>query len=121
VAGRDTPTTRARLQQLADAFGWSGRIVTVPDERLRDPLGLEQLKNVPGYVAPPDLRQNVVMDSTRIREELGYTEMVPLGEGLRRTIEWLLVNPPPDYDSDYEDEDAVLASLWDPADPVSLH
>jgi nucleoside-diphosphate-sugar epimerase len=35
-----------------------------------------------------------VMDLAKIRRELGYRDVVPVEEGLRRTITWLLENPP---------------------------
>ena len=34
------------------------------------------------------MSQDMIMDSTRIRQELGYTEPVPLAEALQRTIMW---------------------------------
>lgn len=39
---------------------------------------------------PYDLRQHMVMDSTRIRNELGYSEPVTTAEGLQRVIAWEL-------------------------------
>jgi nucleoside-diphosphate-sugar epimerase len=90
------------VQTLADAAGWRGRIVTVPDQRL-----------------PPELQprgnfaQHLTLDTSRIREELGYREGVPLAEAVRRTVAWELANPPADVPVEafpYSAEDAVLAS-----------
>ena len=55
-----------------------------------------------------------MVDSTRIRRELGYEEIVPYDEGLRRTIAWQRANMPSAIDEDsfdYKGEDQVLASL----------
>jgi nucleoside-diphosphate-sugar epimerase len=71
------PTMRQRVQQLADVFGWNGRIITVPDDELPDDLRM-----------PYDLRQHMVMDTGRIRRELGYHEPITEGEAIQRTIRW---------------------------------
>jgi len=58
------------------------------------------------------LAQHWVADSQRIREELGYAEVIPLDEGLRRTIAWESQNPPAQVDSrqfDYDAEDKALS------------
>jgi hypothetical protein len=51
------------------------------------------------------------VDTTHIREELGYVELVPPDEGFRRTAEWERTQPPQEIDPqsfDYAAEDAVL-------------
>ena len=55
-----------------------------------------------------------VVDTTRIRAELGYMEVVPQEDALRRTVEWQWANPLEKYDSkefDYAAEDTLLAQL----------
>lgn len=97
-------TSMAELvRRLADAAGWSGRILAVPDDRL------------PALLRPSaDLRQELILDTTRIRTELGYREPVPLAAGFQRTVEWALRHPPgPDepmgkLDLDYAAEDSLL-------------
>ena len=52
------------------------------------------------------------MDGSRIRRDLGYTEIVSLDEALRRTIDWERAHPPAHVDPaqfDYAAEDAILA------------
>jgi dTDP-D-glucose 4,6-dehydratase len=56
-----------------------------------------------------DERQEYVVSSQRIRDELGFEERVPLSEGLRRTIEWERANPPEGVSFDYTAEDEALA------------
>ena len=41
-----------------------------------------------------DFRQNYTVDSSRIRRELGYAEIVPEDQALQRTIAWERLNPP---------------------------
>jgi nucleoside-diphosphate-sugar epimerase len=57
-----------------------------------------------------DARQQMIADSSRIRLELGYAEIVPEDIALQRTIEWELANPPKDsnVEADYAIEDALL-------------
>ncbi len=61
--------------------------------------------------------QDWVIDTTRIREELGYLELIPQDEALRRTIAWERKHPPDEISKwaapellDYASEDAILAS-----------
>jgi nucleoside-diphosphate-sugar epimerase len=82
--------------------GWQGRVVTVPHGRLPEPLRW----NI-------NAEQDIVVDSSCIRSELGYTERVDVEEALRRTITWERVNPPKEIDPkdfDYVAEDAFLAA-----------
>jgi nucleoside-diphosphate-sugar epimerase len=58
-----------------------------------------------------DDRQEYVVSSDRIRDELGYEERVPLAEGVGRTIEWERANPPDGVELDYAAEDETLARL----------
>lgn len=86
-------------QRVTRAGGWTGRIVIVPHGRLNDQGNFEH---------------HWVVDTTRIRAELGYMEVVPQEEALRRTVEWQWANPLEKYDPkdfDYETEDRILAEL----------
>lgn len=92
-----------RVEQIAKAADWHGRIVVLPAERVPEPLrwGINPA-------------QDVVADSSRIRHELGYSERIDLAEAFRRTIAWERVNPPEKIDPtqfDYAAEDQVLAGL----------
>ena len=54
--------------------------------------------------------QDLSLDTARIRHELGYAEVTPREEALRRTITWERANPP-QFDPaqfDYAAEDLVL-------------
>ena len=102
--GDAAPTPTAELvASLAAASGWSGRIVTVPIADLPEPMR-------PGV----DTAQELILDTSRIRDELGYSEPVPAAEGFRRTVEWATAHPPgPDQPMgrlrlDYGAEDDLL-------------
>lgn len=71
------------VRAIGEAAGWKGRVVTVP--RHAAPSHLFQKW---------DTRQHWVVDTTRLRRELGYREVVPLLKALRQTIEWERANPP---------------------------
>ncbi len=78
------------VEKIGEVANWRGQII---------PLAAEQL--------PTHLRrehrweQDWIVDTTRIREELGYTETVSLQEALRRTVAWWRTAP----------SDAVLPAL----------
>jgi dTDP-D-glucose 4,6-dehydratase len=57
--------------------------------------------------------QDWLVSSAKIREQLGYSEAMPLDAGIARTIEWERANPPAQIDPkqfDYESEDAAIYS-----------
>jgi nucleoside-diphosphate-sugar epimerase len=88
------------VDKIGQAVGWHGRVVLVPSGRLPEPLrwGI-------------NAEQDIVVDSSRIRRELGYEERVSLDEALKRTIAWERANPPKEFDPkefDYAAEDALL-------------
>ncbi len=89
------------VRKIGQAAGWQGRIVLIPRGRLPQPLrrGI-------------NAEQDMVVDTTCIRRELGYVERVGLDEALKRTVAWERANPPREVDPkefDYTREDAFLA------------
>jgi nucleoside-diphosphate-sugar epimerase len=95
------PTTAERIRNLAKLSGWNGRAVTL--ERDRVP---------PHLLFPFEPKEDLVMDTRRIRAELGFRERLPVEEGLRRTIAWersiadVLGDPGP---AEYQAEEAALS------------
>ncbi len=90
-----------RVEQIAKAADWHGRIVILPTERM--PAGLRWDGNA---------AQDIVIDTSRIRQQLGYRERFSLEEAFRRTIAWERDNPPekiPPEQFDYAAEDKALA------------
>jgi nucleoside-diphosphate-sugar epimerase len=81
------------VRVIGQAAGWRGEVVSMPRGRLP----------VPG-----DVRQDIVTDTRRIRQELGYREEVPFAEALRRTVAWERQHPPAEEPpTDYAAEDAI--------------
>jgi len=80
--------------------GWQGTVVSVPHGRLPEPLRWDI-----------NAEQDIVVDTSRIRRELGYKERVDVEESLRGTVVWERANPPKEIDSrefDYVVEDTFL-------------
>ena len=91
------------VERIGQVAHWSGKVASIPADQL-----------------PSHLREDyaweheLVIDSTRIRHELGYAEQVSQEEGLRRTIAWQRSNPPDQFDAqlfDYPAEDSALAKI----------
>ncbi len=94
------PTMAERVRKLGELAGWSGTVVSLSSERM--PAHLR---------APYKPRQDLVVDTRRVRSELGYCESVPYDQGLRRTIDWERAHPPETGDpsaAEYAAEDAAL-------------
>jgi hypothetical protein len=71
-------------------------------------------EKIPAHLRTPgNLAQHWVASSQRIREELGYAELISSEEGLRR-IAWERQNPPSQVDSRqfYDPVDKPLAQCF---------
>jgi nucleoside-diphosphate-sugar epimerase len=102
VGEKDVPTERKRLEDFARVMGWSGRIVEMDDQA------------APGRDSVPDYRQDWLLDTTRIRTELGFSEVCDYERGIRDTVEWQAANPDAAIDCkqfDYAVEDRALAQM----------
>jgi nucleoside-diphosphate-sugar epimerase len=99
VGDTESLTELAWAERIATAAGWSGRFVTLPAERMP-----------PHLLMPGNTDQHWTIDTTRIREELGYREPVAQADAIRRTIEWERANPTGSspHAFDYDAEDAAL-------------
>ncbi len=93
-----------RVTKIGKLVGWKGKVVSLPKEKFPVDWNL-----------PLNSEQDWFLDSTRIREELGYREIVPIEESLKRTIEWERNHPSTQMQQlvapwllDYAIEDAVL-------------
>ncbi len=103
VGEPDTLTTAEWIKKMGHIAGWHGRVVTVA----RDKLPSSMVSNI-------NADQHLLVDTTRIREELGYSEAVPLDEAMKSTIVWERAHPPDKIRPeafDYEVEDKVLETL----------
>ncbi|HZU68854.1 MAG TPA: NAD-dependent epimerase/dehydratase family protein [Ktedonobacteraceae bacterium] len=98
-----TMTMADRIRKIGEIAGWQGNIVLVPHGKLPEPLSW-------GINA----EQDIVVDTKRIRDELGYQERIDLDEAFKRTIAWERANPPAQIDPrdfDYAAEDAILSEF----------
>ena len=89
--------------RIGRVMGWRGRIVFLDAERMP-----EHLRESP----PTDYSQDLTMDTTKIRRELGFEDVVPFEQGLAKTIEWLRacpMDPSETKDFDYSAEDACVS------------
>jgi nucleoside-diphosphate-sugar epimerase len=88
-------------RKIAGATHWKAEFMILPNE------------DAPDHLKPPgNTAQHWELDSTRIRQELGYREIIALDEAIRRTIEWERANPPGEFNPhpfDYAAEDAAIA------------
>jgi nucleoside-diphosphate-sugar epimerase len=91
------------VRQIGQAAGWEGRVVVMSKDSL------------PTYLKTDyDWAHHLVADTSRIRGELGYSELIPRIEALRETVTWERANPPSKIDMDqfdYAAEDAALVRL----------
>jgi nucleoside-diphosphate-sugar epimerase len=86
-------------RKIAAAIHWQGEFIVLPHDRTPKHL-----------LWPGNTAQHVVASSERIRKELGYRELLPREEAIRRTIEWERANPPamPTAQFHYDAEDEAL-------------
>jgi nucleoside-diphosphate-sugar epimerase len=101
VGDPDTLTESEWTRAVGDVMGWHGRVISLPAADLP-----------PHLRAPFSFEQHWVTSTQRIRQDLGFWEVVPRTEALRRTIEWQRVHAPPQAflgPLDYPAEDEALA------------
>ena len=102
VAYSDNFTEEQWVRLIAEAADWHGDVLQLPEEAFHE----NQRHGL-------DTRQDWSLDSSRIREELGYQEVVPIEEALRRTVAWERANPPDNISAgqvDYAAEDKTIAA-----------
>jgi nucleoside-diphosphate-sugar epimerase len=88
-------------RRIATVAGWHGEFVILRSDAMP-----------PHMRMPGNFDQHWSVDTTRIREELGYAERVDVESAIRQTIAWERANPPstPPAPIDYEAEDAAMAT-----------
>lgn len=103
----ESPITVADLvKAIAKIIDWQGKLVIIPKNQMPDTWELEA-----------NLNQHWITNSTRIRAELDYTEIVSRHEALKRSIAWSRKHSPakalPKASKllNCQDEDAVLAKI----------
>lgn len=109
VADDDLVSIRQWAEVVAEAAGARLPIRSLPGELPSPGWGVIAF----GYQAVA----NCVLDTSAIRDELGYRDVVPVREGLRETVEWMLEHRDQVQDNpnlidpfDYEAEDRLVAA-----------
>jgi nucleoside-diphosphate-sugar epimerase len=106
-------TVAGIAELVARAMDHQWEVVSVPGDRL---------PATNPYVAP----YHIVYDLSRIQADLGFRDSLSLEDGMRRTVEWLVANPPTpqtwgmarylkDDAFDYAAEDAAIAASGEAA------
>ena len=95
---------------IGKQMSWGGQLVIRPSDEM--PAHLKDERT--------DMwEHHLVADTSRIRRELGYREVVSRDEGLRRTLAWYADVPAPNPKTagnlDYDAEDAALVTIRGPA------
>lgn len=103
VGEADAQSEADWVRCIGRAAGWSGQVVTVPEEQL------------PGHLRTSfDWSHDIVGETGKLRRELGYQEPVSPDEAMARTVAWERSHPPAKVDAnlfDYAAEDAILKEL----------
>ncbi len=106
VAETEPPTEAEWVGRIAKAASWKGRIVPLAQDSLPEHLKV-----------PYETGQDWTLDSSRIRSELGFLEVVSPEDAMSRTLSWERQNPPDPVDAaefDYPAEDRALAAAGEP-------
>jgi nucleoside-diphosphate-sugar epimerase len=83
VSERSSITEAARILLIGRLAGWQGKVISVPKSLMPSTVKL-----------PYNAEQHWVVDSSRIRTELGFVEPIDYETGISRTIAWERANPP---------------------------
>jgi nucleoside-diphosphate-sugar epimerase len=100
IGEADTPTVGQRVRQIGAAMEWDGSVIS-----------LERSQLPPHLRAPYQPQQDLVLDTGKLRKQLGYAEPVSPVEALGRTVAWERANPSPAGDpggAEYAAENAAL-------------
>jgi nucleoside-diphosphate-sugar epimerase len=104
-----TLTLRQRVESIARILGHPVEVVGVPAEVARPAWPLMTHEE----------SDHRLMDLGKLQRELGYRDAVPVQEAVRRTVEWLVANPPEPGGFveqilgdpfDYDGEDRLIAA-----------
>ncbi|MBW4598496.1 MAG: NAD-dependent epimerase/dehydratase family protein [Calothrix sp. FI2-JRJ7] len=108
VADIENKNEAERITQVGKIAQWQGKVVTISENQLP-----------PQWKLPLNVKQDWLVDSTRIRQELGYKEIVSSDEALWRTINWQRANvlqQPTQFAApyllDYAVENEILAKCF---------
>lgn len=102
VGERDALTEAEWVRAVGQAAGWKGEVIALPKEKMPG-----------GMSADFRYEHHLAVETSRMREELGYSEQVSREDALKQTVEWERAHPPEKIDPrqfDYAAEDQLLES-----------
>jgi nucleoside-diphosphate-sugar epimerase len=86
-------------QMILEAAGHNAELVVVPNDKLPEDMGM---------TGP--MSQDLLVDSTKAREILGWTDTDPR-QALKVSVAWHLENPPEGTSDDFSADDAALEAV----------
>ncbi|TYQ10501.1 UNVERIFIED_ORG: nucleoside-diphosphate-sugar epimerase [Gordonia westfalica J30] len=121
VADEHTPTDAARVRDIAAAMGAEVELLNLPQAATGPASfwGVGRDLSFSREGRPPRTTHKL-LDVRKMQDQLGYRDVIPYEEAVRRTIEWYTENPLPRGGRDeqqlgdpfdYAAEDAYLAAL----------
>ena len=87
------------IQEIGKFVGWNNKIIKLPQDKL------------PSHLKKPSLdwKQDLTINSHRVREELNYCELYSHEDSMRLSIDWLLTHKLGDNSTlDYDEEDNAI-------------
>jgi nucleoside-diphosphate-sugar epimerase len=103
IGEAETLSEQEWVTEIGRTAGWKGIVVAIPRVALPE-----------DWPDDMDTNQHLVVDSTKIRKEMGYDEIIQRDEALRQTIAWEIRHPPSLVDPrrfNYALEDSLLEKL----------
>jgi nucleoside-diphosphate-sugar epimerase len=94
------------IELITSQMGEPAKLICIPDQFASTSRDMMMFRRA---------SHHQLLDIHNIRHDLGYRDLVPANEGVRRTVDWVLQNPPTDPEfiaavrSQYEIEDQLLA------------
>ncbi|MDQ1105691.1 NAD-dependent epimerase/dehydratase family protein [Nocardioides zeae] len=120
VCDDETPSDATRVRDLARAFGVDDvQLLSLP-EAATGPASFWGIGRDLSFSREgrPPRTVHKLLSNTKMREQLGYEDLVPYEEAVRRTVEWYVQNPADARDEeqlsdpfDYAAEDAYADAL----------
>ncbi|MEW6033315.1 MAG: NAD-dependent epimerase/dehydratase family protein [Chloroflexota bacterium] len=92
IADEQAHSVRQWVQLISRAMGHDWELVSMPAILARPAVPYAMFAR-PGITESGALNHRV-MDLTKVKRELGYRDIVPAAEALRRTVQWYLENQP---------------------------
>jgi nucleoside-diphosphate-sugar epimerase len=91
VSDEQTYSVRQTVQMVGEIMNHKWEIVSVPRELMPK---IAQTQGLPFSCDPFDIEPHILLDISKIKEQLCYRDLVPTEEAMEDTVKWLCENPP---------------------------